>query len=224
MPARSIASAGTVYQHARVTSARSGRSRSHTSITRFVEICLRWYAITWLLTSTAPRCTTDSPTARLLLVGDDRDVGLGARHRVLVVVVRLEHRDVLPEVEAVDAVLLALVEVDRAGVRDREHARVVDGADRALLVDVDELVLDRRAAPQPDAGRRRARARPVHAPAARREQVGLHELAHGVVETVAEPARVVGRDRQLVRRARDLGAEHERVLRVDDRALGRAAR
>ena len=55
-------SAGTVYQHARVTSARSGRSRSQTSITRFVEICLRWYAITWLRTSTAPRCTIASPS------------------------------------------------------------------------------------------------------------------------------------------------------------------
>ena len=76
---------------------------------------------------------------------------------------------------------------------------------------------------QPDAGRGCARARPVHAPAARREQVGLHELAHRFVEAVAEPARVVGRDRQLVRRARDLRPQHERVLRVHDRAFGRAA-
>ena len=91
------------------------------------------------------------------------------------------------------------------------------------VVDVDELVLDRRSAAQPDIGRGRAWARPVHVPAARREQVGLHELAHGFVEPVAEPARVVGRERQLVRRARDLRAEHERVLRVHDRALGRAA-
>ena len=51
----------------------------------------------------------------------------------------------------------------------------------------------------------------------------MHELAHGVVEPVAEPALVVGRERQLVRRARDLRAQHERVLRIDDRALGRAA-
>ena len=49
-------------------------------------------------------------------------------------------------------------------------------------------------------------------------------VAHGVVEPVAEPALVVGRERELVRRARDLRAQHERVLGVDDRALGRAAR
>ena len=51
----------------------------------------------------------------------------------------------------------------------------------------------------------------------------MHELAHGVVEAVAEPPLVVGRERQLVGRARDLRAQHERVLGVDDRALGRAA-
>ena len=204
MPSRSTTSAGTVYQHARVASARSGRSRSHTSITRLVEICLRWYAITWLRTSTLPRCTTAPPSARVALVGDDRDLGLGARLGVLVVVVGREHGNVVAEVESLHAVLLALVEVDRARVRDAEDARLVDGADRALGLDVDELVLDRRPAAQPDAGRGRAFTRPVHVPAAWRELIGLHELAHGIVETLAEPAAVVGRERQLVGRARDL--------------------
>ena len=50
----------------------------------------------------------------------------------------------------------------------------------------------------------------------------MHEVAHRVVEPVAEPALVFGRERQLVRRARDLGPQHERVLRVHDRTLGLA--
>ncbi len=131
-----------------------------------------------------------------------------------------EQRDVVADVELVDAVLPALVQVHRAGMRDGEHACVVDGADRALLVPVDEPVLDRRSGAQPDVRRGRALAAPVHAPAAGLQQVGVHEVPHGVVEAVAEPALVVGRERQLVRRARDLGAQHERVLRVHDRALG----
>ena len=46
MPAASNPSDGTVYQQARVTSARSGSSRSRTSMMLFVEICLRWNATT----------------------------------------------------------------------------------------------------------------------------------------------------------------------------------
>ena len=88
---------------------------------------------------------------------------------------------------SLDPVLLTLVQVDGAGMRDREHTGVVDGADRAFLVGVDEAVLDRRAGAQADARGRAARARPVHVPASRRQQVGLHELAHGVVEPFAEP-------------------------------------
>ena len=160
----------------------------------------------------------------VLLVGHDRDVGLGARLRVLVVVVGREQGNVISQVELLDAVLLTLMQVDRAGMGDGEHACFVDRSDRAVGFDVDEPVLDRRTTAEPDAGCGRAFSRPVHAPAARRELVGLHELAHRVVETVAEPAAVVGRERQLVRGARDLGAQHERVLRVHDRAFGRAAR
>ena len=76
------------------------------------------------------------------------------------VVVRLDDRDVVLQVEPIDPVLLALVEVDRAGVRDREHAGVVDRADGALVVDVEQPVLDRRTGTQPDS-RRRARAAPT---------------------------------------------------------------
>ena len=90
----------------------------------------------------------------LALVGDDRDVGLRARHGVFVVVATRHDRDVFAQIEPVDAILLALVEVQRARVRDREDARVVDRADRALLVDVDEVVLDRRSAAETHVGRR----------------------------------------------------------------------
>ena len=62
---------------------------------------------------------------------------------------------------------------------------------------------------------------PVHAVAARLQQVVEHELAHGVVERLAEPPVVVVGERQLVRGARDLGAGHERVGGVHHRGLGR---
>ena len=52
-----------------------------------------------------------------------------------------------------DAVLLTLVEIHRAGMRDAEDACLVDGADGALGFAVDELVLDRRTAAQPDTRR-----------------------------------------------------------------------
>ncbi len=107
---------------------------------------------------------------------------------------------------------------------DGEHAGVVDGADRALALDVEEPVLDRRTTAEPDVARGGVTARPVHDPAARCERVGVHEFAHRVVESGTEPSLVVGRERHLVRRARDLGANDERVLRIDDRPLGRAPR
>ena len=159
------------------------------------------------------------------VLADDRDVGGGAGLRVLVgVVARLQQRDVLGGVEPLDAVLPALVQVHRAGVRDREDPGVVDGADGAFVAEVEEPVLDRRAAPQAHAARRGLPARPVHPARPRREQVGVHEIAHRVVEAGAEPALVLGRERQLLRGARDLRAHDEGVLRVDDRVLGRALR
>ena len=74
---------------------------------------------------------------------------------------------------------------------------------------------------KPDARRGRMAARPVHLPGARLEPVRLHQRAHGVVETGTEPRVVLGGQRQLVGRARDVRLEHERVLRVHDRGLGR---
>ena len=119
-----------------------------------------------------------------------------------------------------DAVLTALVQVDRARVRDLEHARGVDGADEPP-VRLDELVLERRPAAQPDAGGRRATADPVHAAVAHPHEVVDHELPHRVVEAVAEPLLVLVGQWALVRRARDLRAGDERVRRVHDRGLGR---
>ena len=141
------------------------------------------------VTSTAPRCTTASPTGACCSSATIAMSVSVRGMRVLVVVVGLEHGDVVAEVES-----------RRRGTADPGAGRPRPGARRAntrasstvpivrSVVDVDELVLDRRPAAQPDAGRGRARARPVHVPAARREQVGLHELAHRVVEPVAEPA------------------------------------
>ena len=50
----------------------------------------------------------------------------------------------------------------------------------------------------------------------------MHEVAHRVIEAVAEPAFVVGRQRQLVGRAGHLGAQHERVLGIHDGPLGQS--
>ena len=206
--------------------ARAGRGRT-TSITPFVEICLRWYATTWLRHLDRAEVHDRRRRAARLLVGDDRDVGLGARLGVLVASsYGSSTRDVIVAGRAA-----------RRGTAGPGAGRPRPGCATAntrasstvpivrSLVGVDEPVLDRRTAAQPDAARAGERSPDQYMlPAARREQVGVHELAHGVVEAVAEPALVVGRERQLVRRARDLRAQHERVLRVHDRALGRAAR
>ncbi len=87
-----------------------------------------------------------------------------------------EQRDVIARVELVDAVLPALVQVHRARVRDREHARVVDRADRALLVAVDQPVLDRRSAAQPDVAAR-AGARPTSTSCRRAASAGRRARA-----------------------------------------------
>ena len=152
-----------------------------------------------------------------------RDVGRLARLRVLVGVVgRFEDGDVVVGVEIRDPVLATLVEVDRAGVG---HVEGACGVDRPHdpPVGVDEVELQRRAAPQADAGGGRLAPGPEHALAPRLQQVVEHEVAHGVVERVTEVALVGMRERQLVGGARDLGTRHERVVGVDHRRLRRTA-
>ena len=111
--------------------AREGRGRTPRSRGSSRSACAGTRS-TWLRTSTAPRCTIASPSGAERVLGDDRDVGLGARHACT----RRRRRTARATatwsrgVEPVDAVLPTLVQVDRARVRDREHARVVDGADR----------------------------------------------------------------------------------------------
>ena len=113
------------------------------------------------------------------------------------------------------------MQVDGAGVRDVEGAGGVDGADDAP-VGVDEVELQRRTAPQTDARGGRLAPGPEHALAPRLEQVVEHEVAHGVVERVAEVALVGVGEGQLVGGARDLRARHERVVGIHHRRLGRA--
>ena len=98
------------------------------------------------------------------------------------------------------------------------------GVDRAhqAAVGVDELALDRRTRPQPDPRRRRLAPGPVHRSAARLQLVVDHEVAHGVVEGVTEVVVVGVRERELVRRARDLRSRHERVVGVHHHRFGRA--
>ncbi len=153
---------------------------------------------------------------------EDGEVGLLAWLGVLVGVVRrLEDGHVVLDVEGADAVLATLVQVDRTGVGDVEDARGVDRADHTT-VGFDELVLERRAGAQADPAGRRLAAGPVHPVAPRLEEIVEHQLAHRVVEGVAEVPLVGVGQRQLVRGARDLGAGDERVVGVDHRGLGRA--
>ena len=192
-------------------------------MTRFVEICLRWYAITLL--RHLDGAEVHEPSHRHCACCSSATMVISVRvrgMRVLVVVVAARAtRRWSRRSRRVDAVLPALVQVDRARVRDREDARVVDGADHAVGFGVDRgwySIDDPLRSPTSEAGARGPDQ--YMRPAAGLELVGLHELAHGVVEPVAEPLRVVGRERELVRRARDLRAEHERVLRVHDRPFG----
>ena len=226
MPAASSTSAGAVYQHARVTSERSGRSSSRTSTTPVRRDLLALERDDLVADLDTPEVHDRVTERSERVLADDRDVGGGASLRVLVgVVVRLQQRDVVTRVEPVDAVLPALMQVHRARVRDREDPGVVDGADRAFVVGdrgAGTRSTIRSAARHPRAGD--CPPDQYMRPAARCEHVGVHEIAHRVVETGAEPALVVGGQRQFVRGARDLRAHDERVLRVDDRTLGRALR
>ena len=180
-----------------------------------------------MVASPRPRrgAPSSPPTASRLVFVDDRDVGLGARLGVLVgVVVRLEPARRGRECRAARRGTAGPgAGTPRRDARRRRRARRrrCRSCARRRASTSRYSTDDPLRSPTPRAGDRFAR--PVHAPAARLQQVGLDELAHRVVEAVAEPAFVVGCERQLVRRARDLGAQHERVLRVDDRALGRAA-
>ena len=159
-PAPISTSSGTVYQHARVVSSRGGKSRGTTSNTSLVDVRRRWYATRSWRTVTAPRCASPCADRHRPLRRDDRDVGLLARLGVLVGVVGgLEHRDLVLGVEVAHPVLTALVQVDRTGVGDVEHARRVDRAHESS-VGVDQLELERRPGAQPDPRARVARGRP----------------------------------------------------------------
>ena len=69
-----------------------------------------------------------------LVLARDRDVGVFAGLGVLVGVVgRFEPREVVVEIEPLDPPLPALVQVQRAGMRDVEHPAGVDRPDEALL-------------------------------------------------------------------------------------------
>ena len=195
-------------------------------MTSLVEICLRWYATTWLRTSTAPRCTIASPSGANASSRDDRDVGLGARpgctrrRRRTARATRRDRR--CRAARRGTAGPGAGTPRPDARPRTRARRRRCRSCARSSTSTSRYSTDDPLRSPTSRAGGRSPAQYML--PAARREQVGVHELAHRVVEAGAEPALVVGRERQLVRRARDLGAQHERVLRVHDRALGRAAR
>ena len=87
----------------------------------------------------------------------------------------------------------------------------------------DEAVLDRRTGAEPDPRSGCVAPGPVHPAVAGLEPVVEREPTDRVVEAGSEPPLVVELERQLVRGARDLRVEHERVLRVHHGRFGRAA-
>ncbi len=78
---------------------------------------------------------------------EDRHVEVGAGLRVLVGVVGRGPRGAVVEVESLHAVLPPLMEVHRAGMDEREGARLVDRADERGVVGVDDADLRRAAGP-----------------------------------------------------------------------------
>ena len=113
------------------------------------------------------------PDRRRVVGRDDADVGVGARLRVFVGVARLDDGGPVVQVERADPVLLSLVQVQGAGMNEREGAVLVDGPDQAAL-DVDDAVVGRRPGAQAHARRRRARAGVEGAPASDPQPVVDH--------------------------------------------------
>ena len=123
-PAASSVSSGTVYQQARVVSSRAGSRGARPRTPGWSSVRFRWYATRWCCTVDRAEVRDAGARRRRRLGGDDRDVGLLAGLGVLVGVVGgIEHGHLVLDVEVAHAVLTALVQVDRAGVRDVEaHA------------------------------------------------------------------------------------------------------
>ena len=130
---------------------------------------------------------------------------LAADLGVLVDLDRLDVGDAVVEVELHHPVLLAEVEVDRARVDLLEGPAGVDRAHEAA-VELGDAELLRRARAQAEARRRRAPSAPVGPAVAEAQPIGVHQLADAVVQGVAPPGVVVGRQRLLVGGAGQLRA------------------
>ena len=96
-----------------------------------------------VVTSTVPRWSVDRPTARALLLAGDGDVDVVAGLGVLVDVDRSQEGVGVVEVEVLDPVLAALVEVDGSGVGDVEDPGAVDRPHQPARFGLVEAVLDR---------------------------------------------------------------------------------
>ena len=157
---------------------------------------------------------------------DDRDVDLCAGLCVVLAVGGFDGCHPVVEVELGDSVGLALMQVDSALMGGRARTGGIDGADDRTITAHDlHLVGTSRA--QPDATRWATPAgidpKWVSGAAGLEQQLVVdHKVAHAVVERLA-PIRVVGVGKRFLEcSAREVRAEDERVIGVDDRPLGSA--
>ena len=155
------------------------------------------------------------------------DLRVADRVRVVIDVHRLDVRLALVEIEMVDVILLALVEVNRFGMDGRERGGKIDFADHFRLavllarsIDDDEIV--GRDGTQADGIRGIGLLHPVPVAAAAMEVArfakALAKLLH-----VDGTEFVIGRDRQLEGRAFQVIHEDFEIVRLHVGVFGRAA-
>ena len=175
-----------------------------------------------MVTSTVPWCSVSSPRSRSPQRGQDPDVGGVPRGGGPVRVVAVHQRHRVGQVQLVDDVRDALVQVDRALVDRRVRRPRVDRAEHPAGGRLDHP--HRLAAGAPDVEVRSTPRRPVPTGGPVPEQASPDEVRqHSPCGLAAEQRQVVLGERELRRGAAQLRPEHVRILRVEHRRLDRSA-
>jgi len=199
-----------------VVSASGGRSRSHTSITAAWRSCSRWYACTrfgHLDRADVAQCP--DPIARLSSIARMAMSVVDSRLRVLGAVARFEPRDVVDLIEARPRGIAALVEVQRARMRGGEtrarRRRYRSSRSVSSSTSWYSTPLPLRS---PDSRSGAIAPGPVHLAAAWVASRSSCTSSRTISSRPSPNQRVsAGSSGQLVRRARDLRAEHEQGCR-----------
>ena len=187
------------------------------------EIETRWKAITCSVTETSPKCSSTPEVDALLADPLDVDLGLLLRPRVPVAVEARDDRPPAADVELLDLVGAAEVEVDRAGVDRREGALGLDQAEHLA-----RLALDHR----DRVGRGRAQRDPAATnslrvgsslPPAPRSSPAADQPLGPLAPARPEDLVVLVAQRQLVGGGDQVPGGDLLALVVEDRRLDRAA-